>query len=73
MQFPWFPYEGFTFCLGLREGDSAWTSGHTSAAYDSAVGKMTVAGTMAEQARIAYTKVLAILEAEGSAPPTSCT
>lgn len=67
-QFPWFPYEGFTFCLGLREGEAAWTSGHTSAAHDPAVGKMTVSGTMAEQARIAYTKVLAILEAEGFGP-----
>ena len=67
-QFPWFPYEGFTFCLGLREGDSAWTSGHTSAALDPAVGKMTVSGTMEEQSRIAYTKVLAVLEAEGFAP-----
>ncbi len=67
-QFPWFPYEGFTFCLGLTEGDAAWTSGHTSAAYDPAVGKMTVSGTMVEQARIAYTKVLAILEAAGFGP-----
>jgi enamine deaminase RidA (YjgF/YER057c/UK114 family) len=67
-QFPWFPYEGFTFCLGLREGDAAWTSGHTSAAFDPAVGKMTVSGSMTEQARTAYTKVLAILEAEGFGP-----
>jgi len=67
-QFPWFPYEGFTFCLGLREGDAAWTSGHTSAAHDPAVGKMTVSGSMTEQARTAYTKVLAILEAAGFGP-----
>ena len=26
-EFPWFPYDGFTFCLGLSEGDAAWTSG----------------------------------------------
>ena len=25
--FPWFPYEGFTFCLGLTEGEGGWTSG----------------------------------------------
>ncbi len=67
-QFPWFPYEGFTFSLGLSDGGSAWTSGHTSAAFDPAVGKMTVSGTMVEQARIAYSKVLAILEAEGLGP-----
>lgn len=64
-EFPWFPYEGFTFCLGLTEGDHAWTSGHTSAALDPAIGKMRVTGTMEEQARIAYSKVLTIIEAAG--------
>lgn len=63
--FPWFPYEGFTFCLGLSEGDVAWTSGHTAAAHDPAVGKMVVKGTMEEQARTAYQKVLTILEGAG--------
>ena len=67
-KFTWFPYEGFTFCLGLTEGDSAWTSGHTSAAFDESIGKMTVSGTMEEQARIAYTKVLTILEGAGLGP-----
>ena len=67
-EFRWFPYEGFTFCLGLAEGDVAWTSGHTSARHDEAIGKMTVEGTMEEQARIAYAKCLAILEAAGFGP-----
>jgi enamine deaminase RidA (YjgF/YER057c/UK114 family) len=66
--FPWFPYEGFTFCLGLSEGDAAWTSGHTSAAFDASVGKMTVSGTMEQQARTAYEKVLTILAAAGFGP-----
>ena len=66
--FPWFPYEGFTFCLGLHEGERAWTSGHTSARHDEAIGKMTVHGSMEEQARIAYAKCLAILEAAGFGP-----
>lgn len=66
--FPWFPYEGFTFCLGLTEGDAAWTSGHTSARQDETLGKMTVNGTMTEQAEIAYAKCLAILEAAGFGP-----
>jgi len=66
--FPWFPYDGFTFCLGLSEGDAAWTSGHTSAAFDAAVGKMTVSGTMEQQARTAYEKVLTILAAAGFGP-----
>ncbi|WP_244932150.1 RidA family protein [Nocardioides sp. W7] len=67
-EFGWFPYEGFTFCLGLSEGDSAWTSGHTSARHDEALGKMTVSGSMEEQARIAYAKCLAILEGAGFGP-----
>jgi enamine deaminase RidA (YjgF/YER057c/UK114 family) len=66
--FHWFPYEGFTFCLGLTEGDAGWTSGCTSAAQDPAIGKMTVSGTMEEQARIAYEKVLCILSAAGFGP-----
>lgn len=67
-EFPWFPYEGFTFCLGLSEGDNAWTSGHTSARHDEALGKMTVEGTMTEQATIAYEKVLTILAGAGFGP-----
>lgn len=63
--FPWFPYEGFTFCLGLTDGDHVWTSGHTSAKFDAGVGKMTVQGTMVEQARVAYEKVLTIVEGAG--------
>lgn len=61
--FPWFPYQGFTFSLGLQRGDDAWISGHTSSRLDPAVGKMVVTGTMEEQARIAYEKVQAILAA----------
>lgn len=63
--FPWFAYEGFTFCLGLTEGDGGWTSGCTSAATDPALGKMVVSGTMEEQARTAYEKVRVILAAAG--------
>jgi len=67
-EFPWFPYEGFTFCLGLAEGDTAWTSGHTAAAFDEVVGKMSVRGSMEQQARTAYKKVLTILEGTGLGP-----
>ncbi len=67
-EFPWFPYEGFTVCLGLSEDGGAWSSGHTSAAHDASIGKMTVAGTMAEQARTAYRKVMTIIEAAGYGP-----
>src|SRR5690606_181273 len=63
--FHWFPYEGFTFCLGLSEGDHAWTSGHTAAKFDPAIGKMRVEGNMEQQARVAYEKVLTIIEGAG--------
>lgn len=66
--FPWFPYDGFTFCLGLTAGDAAWTSGHTAGVFDPEVGKMTVGGPMEQQARTAYEKVLAILAAAGFGP-----
>lgn len=66
--FPYFPYDGFTFCLGLQEGDAAWTSGHTAAVHDPAKGKNNVGGTMAEQAALAYEKVLTILGGAGLGP-----
>lgn len=67
-EFPWFPYEGFTFSLGLRSGDDVWVSGHTASRLDPQVDKMVVSGTMAEQARTAYQKVLTILAAAGLGP-----
>lgn len=63
--FHWFPYDGFTFCLGLEQDGAAWTSGHTSAAFDPSVGKMTVSGSMESQAATAYEKVLCIIEGAG--------
>jgi enamine deaminase RidA (YjgF/YER057c/UK114 family) len=64
-KFDWFPYEGFTFCLGLAEDSHVWTSGHTSAAFDPGIGKMTVSGPMESQAATAYEKVLCIIEGAG--------
>lgn len=63
--FHWFPYDGFTFCLGLSEGSNVWTSGQTAAAFDAEVGKMTVGGTMEQQARTAYEKVLTVVAGAG--------
>ena len=61
--FPYFPYKGFTFSLGRSNGRTAWLSGHSGAAYDPSVGKMTVSGSMAEQCSKAYEKIGAILAA----------
>ena len=66
--FGWLPADGFTFSLGLTEEGHAWTSGHTAAALDASVGKMTVSGSMTEQARTAYEKVLCLVEAAGLTP-----
>ncbi|TNC34866.1 RidA family protein [Mumia zhuanghuii] len=66
--FGWLPADGFTFSLGLTEEGHAWTSGHTAAALDASVGKMTVSGSMTEQARTAYEKVLRLVEAAGLTP-----
>jgi enamine deaminase RidA (YjgF/YER057c/UK114 family) len=66
--YPWFPYRGFTFCLGLVEGHAAWTSGQSAGVFDVDLGKNVVRGTMAEQARLSYTKLLAVLAEAGLAP-----
>lgn len=63
--YPWFPYRGFTFCLGLEEGGAAWTSGQSAGVFDPEVGKSVVRGTMREQATLAYTKLLDVFEHAG--------
>lgn len=67
-EFPWFPYEGFTFSLGLRADEDVWVSGHTASRLDAELGKMVATGSMAEQARTAYDKILTILDAAGLGP-----
>jgi enamine deaminase RidA (YjgF/YER057c/UK114 family) len=67
-RFPWYAYRGYTFSLGLRLGGRSWLSGHTGSAHDPAEGRMVVRGGMAEQARTAWAKVAAILEAAGQSP-----
>ena len=64
-QFPYFPYEGFTFCLGRHDGDHAWLSGHSGATWDDAAGKMTVGGSMTDQAATMYEKIGVILADAG--------
>jgi enamine deaminase RidA (YjgF/YER057c/UK114 family) len=61
-RFPWFRYEGYTFSLGLTDGEQAWLSGHSASEYDPDGGRIVVRGGMAQQARTAYAKVGAILE-----------
>lgn len=61
--FRYFPYDGFTFCLGLQRGDQVWLSGHSGAVFDGRSGKMAVSGSMASQAAVMYEKIGVILAA----------
>jgi enamine deaminase RidA (YjgF/YER057c/UK114 family) len=68
VDYPWFPYKGFTFCLGLAEGEAAWTSGQSAAVYDAQAKRMLVGGSMAEQAELSYSKLLAVIAEHGLSP-----
>ncbi len=63
--FPWLDVKRYTFSLGLRAGARAILSGHSASEYDPEVSKVLVRGGMGDQARIAYAKIEAILDAEG--------
>jgi enamine deaminase RidA (YjgF/YER057c/UK114 family) len=64
-RFPWFDYARYTFSLGLDLGGVAVLSGHTASEYDAERGRIVVKGPLAQQARTAYAKIEAILEAAG--------
>ena len=63
--FPWYDYKGYTFSLGLVDGDSVINSGHSGSDFDPALGKAGIKGGMGEQAMTAYAKQEAILAAAG--------
>ena len=63
--YPWFPYKGFTFCLGLRKDEVVWTSGQSGAQFDAEAERMVIRGTMADQLEMSYTKLLAVLAEAG--------
>lgn len=64
-EFPWFRYDGYSFSLGVTDGARAWLSGHSASEHDPDTGRIVVRGGMAAQARTAYAKIAAILEAGG--------
>lgn len=66
--YPWFPYKGFTFCLGLSKDGVAWTSGQSGAQFDPETERMVIRGTMADQLEMSYTKLLAVLAEVGFGP-----
>lgn len=63
--FPWYDYRGFTFSLGLQVGGHVFNSGHSGSVFDPEKGKPDVRGGMADQARVAYAKQAAVLDAVG--------
>ena len=63
--FPWYDYSRYTFSLGLSAGGRTMLSGHSASEYDADVREMVVRGGMREQARTAWAKIAAILEAGG--------
>ncbi|HEV7987074.1 MAG TPA: RidA family protein [Candidatus Binataceae bacterium] len=62
-QFPWYDYSRYTFSLGLKVGERVLLSGHSASEYDPGAREMIVRGGMREQARTAWAKIAAILEA----------
>ncbi len=64
-RFPWFDYSGYSFSLGIDTGEGVYLSGHTASVFDDQAGRITIKGSMAEQARTAYDKIGVILEAAG--------
>ena len=62
-QFPWYDYSRYTFSLGLSVGQRVLLSGHSASEYDAGAREMVVKGGIREQARTAWAKIAAILEA----------
>ena len=53
-RFPWFDYSGYSFSLGIDTGEGVYLSGHTASVFDDQAGRITIKGSMAEQACTAY-------------------
>lgn len=62
-RFPWLDYKKYSFSLGLTSPAGAFLSGATASAFDGE--RVVVAGGMAQQARLAWTKIETVLEAAG--------
>lgn len=61
--FPWYDHSRYTFSLGLSVGARTMLSGHSASEYDSGAREIVIRGGMREQARTAWAKIAAILEA----------
>jgi enamine deaminase RidA (YjgF/YER057c/UK114 family) len=64
-KFPWFDYSRYSFSMGLQSAAGTYLSGNTASEFDPAAKRIVVKGGMTDQARTAWAKIGAILEAGG--------
>jgi len=64
-RFDFFDWRRYSFSLGLTDGVDVWLSGHSASRFDRGRERIVVEGTMADQARVAWEKILCLLGAEG--------
>ncbi len=62
-EYPWYDYSNYSFSLGIDAGEGVYLSGHTASEHDPDSGRIKIRGGMTDQARVAYAKIAAILEA----------
>ena len=64
-RFPWYDHTRYSFLLGVAAGGRGFLSGQTASTYDPERRRMVIDGGMAAQARTAYAKIEAVLDADG--------
>ena len=63
--FPWLDPSRYSFALGIEAEGATWLAGQTASRHDPASGRVVSGGPAAEQARICWDKIEAVLEAAG--------
>ncbi|MEE9203165.1 MAG: RidA family protein [Dehalococcoidia bacterium] len=66
--FPWADISRYTFSLGVEKAGLVFLSGNSAGTHDPATGQVVCQGDVAAQARTAYQKMRAVLEAAGLGP-----
>jgi enamine deaminase RidA (YjgF/YER057c/UK114 family) len=67
-RFPWADISRYTFSMGVEKAGLVFLSGNSAGAHDPATGGVVCRGDVAAQARTAYQKMRAVLEAAGLGP-----
>ncbi len=66
--FPWADISRYTFSQGVEKAGLVFISGMSAGTHDPATGQVVCQGDVAAQARTAYQKMRAVLEAAGLGP-----